>query len=227
VAAGIDPASIPSLPSLGLVDGDGVLTTAVAEAKWAAHAAASGTSTTSGALGGMSGTGLAGMASFMPYGTFGGGSGDGYGDGDGGGSGEDGFDDPISSSPAARARLTYDIDAAALDLTAEEVAQLVGAFRQGDPYATGRIRAEPGVVGEVLSVLGIEASLDDVAALLQALQRDELAALLANGLEPPPGVEVTAGDVRGISFPTFAQCMSALREDAGGGGGGAATGDGV
>jgi hypothetical protein len=232
VAAGIDPSAIPSLPALGLTDGEGVLTAAVAEAKWAAHAAAAGASSAGPGGGGP----LAGLAAFMPYGAFGPGSGGGgaegldgygYGGGGGGGPGDDGFDDPLSTCPPALARLTYDIDAGSLDLTAEEVAQLVGAFRQGDPHATGRIRAEPGVVGEVLSVLGIEASLDDVAALLAALQRDELAGLVAGGLDVTaagggsgPDGEVVAGDVRAITFPTFAQCMSALREEAGGGGGG-------
>lgn len=129
----------------------------------------------------------------------------------------------------------YRIDATAIELTGEEVAQLTSAFRSGDPTGGGRIPADARVLGAVLSTLGIPASEDDVAALLRELTAMETAAAASQSMAASAsgagagsasfmfggasasasmagGGSGGAGAPHGISFPVFAACMARLRE---------------
>lgn len=126
----------------------------------------------------------------------------------------------------------YRIDASAIELSGEEVAQLTMAFRSGDASGGGRIPADARILGGVLSTLGIPASEDDVAALLRELTAMETAAAASASVAASASASGAGGSSSssfifggassvaggsggapyGISFPVFAACMARLRE---------------
>lgn len=94
------------------------------------------------------------------------------------------------------------VDPSSLDLSHEELSQLIAAFRTGDADGSGTIPAALPVLVSVLTTLGIDAPHEDSEALLQELVLQEA----ASHKGPPKGA-ITA-----ISFPVFAACMARLRE---------------
>ena len=113
-----------------------------------------------------------------------------------------------SSHSHAGLHALYNIDAATLDLSNDEVAQLTAAFRLGDVHAVGYMPCNIHALLEVLSALGIHANMEDARALLSDLQeqqREFNADSSAGGSE-----DGITGD--GIAFPVFAACLARLRD---------------
>jgi len=186
---GARPPGGTPLPLLGLADPRAVLRAAADDA---AAFAMSG--------GGTGGSGAGGGGAYGPDATSVGGR----------GSAASGVADGEEHGGAALSEL-YAVDPAALDLSADELAQLTAAFRVGDAAATGAMPADMHLLMEVLAALGIGATVEDAIALLRELvaqEGDFEAERAAAGLHDAlPG---GGGDV--ISFPVFAACMARLRE---------------
>lgn len=107
------------------------------------------------------------------------------------------------SSDSTAIAAAYSITSDNFGLHKDEVDQLGQAFRAGaeDSEGVGYAPANADVVARILANLGIEASPDDVHALLKELLANEHADVQT--APAPPGF---------IRFSTFAACMSRLRE---------------